>query len=140
MGNERYITVQLFKGQSRVDIRQFDKYGDKIYPTKLGVHLTATQFANLLLFIKEIDSDSREFRENKIESFKYNIGDGLFVTASNGFPVIHIRRYYQSEEMPIALPTKNGVALRYGEWDNLVKLVENVQKRIEHLETASTLF
>jgi len=118
-----------------VDFRQYVRYGEKIYPTKLGVHLTGTQFANLLLFIKEINNDSREFRENKMKSFKYNIGDGLFVTASNGFPVIHIRRYYQSEEMPIALPTKSGIALRYGEWDNLMNLIENVQKRIELLET-----
>ena len=77
----------------------------------------------------------RQIRDNKVESFKYNIGSGMFVTASSGFPVIHIRFFFQNEEMPVALPTKSGVALRYVEWDTLVKLIESVQKRIELLET-----
>src|SRR6267154_3607189 len=135
LGNERFVTVQSFKGHLKVDIRQYTKYGDKIYPTKLGTHLTETQFANLLLFIKEIDNDLRQIRDNKVESFKYNIGSEMFVAASRGFPVIHIRFFYQNDEMPVALPTKSGIALRYAEWDTLVKLIESVQKRIELLET-----
>ena len=135
LGNDRFVTVQSFKGRSRVDIRQYNRYGEKIYPTKLGIYLTGKQFAQLLHIFKGINNSVMAFHDKFLESFKFNIGDGMFVTASSGFPFIHIRLYYQNEDMPIAAPTKMGIALRFEEWETLISLVENVQKRIELLET-----
>jgi len=93
--------------------------------------MTGPQFAEFVHIFNDIDNDVKEFRNKKLDSFKHDIGDGVFVTASNGFALVHIRLYYQNEDMPIALPTKTGIALRFDEWDALVNVVENVQKRIE---------
>ncbi len=131
LGNERYISVKVFEGQTRIDIRQYNKFGEKIYPTKLGIHLTETQFANLLLFIDDIDKDVKKFQDKKVESFRYNIGDGICVSVTDGYPVVHVRLYFQNELMPCALPTKTGLALRFSEWDNLVTLAVEVQKKLE---------
>ena len=131
LGNDRYVSVKTYKDQTRVDIRQYQKYGEKIYPTKLGVHLSGEQFTNFLSFLDDISSDIQKFRDsNKTEGFKYNIGDGLYVTASDGFALVHIRYYFQNELMPFPLPTKIGLALRFSEWNNLVSLIEEVQKRL----------
>ena len=133
IGNERYVTVKSFNGQTRVDIRQYDKFGDKIYPTKSGVHLCRSQFVNLLDLEKEIDNDVSEFRNKTVESFKYHLGDEVYVTATVGFPLVHIRLHYKNEDMSVALPTKVGVALRFDEWDALVNILEKVQKLIDKM-------
>ncbi len=114
-----------------MDIRQYNKYGEKIYPTKLGIQLSGAQLANLLSFREDISNDVKEFRANKVESFKYIIGDGVHITASGEYPCIHIRFYYQNALMPFALPTKTGIALRFDEWDVLVSLIEKTQKLME---------
>ena len=125
--------VKSYNGQTRVDIRQYVKYGDKIYPTKSGVHLCSNQFVNLLNYLKDIDRDVSDHRNKNIEGFKHNLGDEVYVTASAGFPMVHIRLYYKNEDMPIALPTKVGLALRFDEWHSLVNILELVQKRIDQM-------
>ena len=127
------MTVKSFNGQTRVDIRQYQKYGNKIYPTKSGIHLSGSQFVNLLDLLKEIDQDVTEVRNKKAQNFKYHIGDEIYVTASDGFEKVHIRLYYKNLDMSIALPTKVGVALKFEEWDALLKLIEEVQERIKLL-------
>src|SRR3989442_12369542 len=102
MGNERYVTVKTFNGQKRVDIRQYDKFGDKIYPTKSGVYLCRSQFVNLLNLAKDIDNDVSEFRNKAVESFKYHLGDEVNFTVTVGFPLVHIRLHSKNEDMPIA--------------------------------------
>ena len=115
IGNERYVTVKSYKGQTRVDIRQYQTFGNKIYPTKSGIHLSGSQFVNLIDSVKEIDTDVSKVRNNEKENFKYHIGDEIYVTASDGFALVHIRLYYKDEDMTIALPTKVGIALRFQE-------------------------
>ena len=130
LGNDRYVTLQEYKGKSLVHIRQFTRFGDKIYPSPTGIHLSGEQFKNLLDIINDIDSDVRDFREKKVDSFKFHLGDNVYVSASKDYPVIHVRRYFQNELMPFALPTKTGIPLRLAEWDKLVVLMNGVKKII----------
>ena len=125
--------MKSYKGQTRVDIRQYLTLGNKIYPTKSGIHLSGSQFVNLIDIVKEIDNDVTKVRNHEMDNFKYHIGDEIYVTASDGFALVHIRLYYKNEDMTIALPTKVGLALRFQEWDTLVKLIEEVQERIKLL-------
>ena len=83
--------------------------------------------------VEEIDKDVTEFKNKKLEMFKYHLGGEVYVTANGGFPVVHIRLYYKNEDMSISLPTKVGLALRYEEWDALVKIIEDVQERMKQL-------
>src|SRR3989442_15001962 len=88
------------------------------------------QFVNLISFMADIDIDVGEYKDKKLESFEYIIGGGIHVTASNGYPVVHVRWYYQDEKMPFALPTKKGVALRFDEWTAFVKLTRSEERRV----------
>ena len=102
-------------------------------PQKAKVHLCRSQFVNLLNLAKDIDNDVSEFRNKTVESFKHHIGDEVYVTANVRFPLVHIRLHYKNEDMPTALPTKVGVALRFDEWDALVNILENVQKLVDRM-------
>ena len=131
MGNDRYVSVRDYNGETLIHIRQFKKYGERIYPTPLGVHLTIVQFTTLIDLLQEIISDVRDVQDKKVDSFKYNLGNNVFVTANKEYPVVHIRCYFQNELMPFALPTKAGIALRYSEWNKLIELVEAVKSIIK---------
>ena len=114
-----------------MQVRQYVKGGDKIYPTKLGVHLTGSQFTSLLHHLEEINIDLEAVRAKKDESFNYDLGEGLRVTASQDFPLVHIRLFFQNEFMPFALPTKAGIALKFDEWGKLVELIDQVKRGLE---------
>ena len=130
IGNDRYISVRTFNDKTRVHIRQYVKYGERSYPTPVGVYLNVTQFRNFIFFLEEIKGDVKNFRDNKLSSFKYLLGEGIHVTASEGFSLVHFRLYFQNEEMPVALPTKTGLALRFEEWDNLINVIDEVKKNV----------
>lgn len=65
IGGERFVSVGEYEGETRVNIRQYVKYGERLYPSKTGVFLTSTQFANFLLFLDEICKDIEEYKEKK---------------------------------------------------------------------------
>lgn len=112
-------------------IRQYIKYGDRIYPSPQGIRLTIIQFANLMQVLEAINKDVQDFRARRIGEFKYNIGDGVYVTAGGAFDVIHIRYYFQNDGMEHPLPSKSGIGLRFTEWEQLASLVDDVKKWIE---------
>lgn len=78
--------------------------------------------------IEEIKTDVQRMRDNKVESFKYALGEGVYVAANKEYPLVHIRYYFQTEQMSIPQPTKKGIGLRLNEWDALVSFVEEVKK------------
>jgi len=96
--------------------------------------MSPAQFEKLLENMDGIVEDFREFREQRIGEFKYDIGDGLHVTASDGFPCIHMRFYFQNAEMAFALPTKCGIALCFDEFEALINVLDQIKDRVQKLD------
>ena len=65
LGNERYVQVNEWRGELRVDIREWKD--DK--PTKKGISLTLMRWKNLVNQIEYVD----KALENKV-SYGYHIG------------------------------------------------------------------
>lgn len=128
LGNNRFVIVNRYNGAILIHIRQFEKFGEKLYPTKQGITLNTQQFRFFIDILDEINRDVQDIFNNKsLSNFKYNIGEGVYVTANVNFPMVHVRRFFQVENMPVEMPTKKGIALRLKEWDALVKFAEEVK-------------
>ena len=135
LGNERYAALQEYKGKTLVHVRQYVKYGERYYPTPLGVHLSVSHLGNLIEVLDEINRDVQDFKDKKIERFQYIIGDGVHISANKDYPVIDIRYFFQTPIMPFAHPTRKGLALRFNEWETFINFIDMVKKEIDLIKS-----
>ena len=128
LGSERYVTVKVVNRSAWVHIRQFIKHRERIYPTTLGVYLSSDQFRNLLDLIMDINYNVHKFRDGKMESFKYHLGNNVYISSGEGCHASRIRIYFQYNPKKIIKP---GIALRFSEWNKLVDLMVDIKNKVE---------
>jgi hypothetical protein len=86
----------------------------------------------LIDVLDDVNRDVQAFKDKKVESFKYNIGDGVNISTNKDYPtVVDIRYYFQTPIMPFAQPTKKGLALRFSEWEIFINFVDMVKNEID---------
>ena len=123
--NERYIQVTEWKGELRVDIREWNKE----YPMKKGVGLNLMQY-NFLAGI-EIFIDLA-LTENKEESF--HLGANVFLKVRQDNPCVDIPQYVKPSSQPESVPTKRGLCLRPSEYQTLKTRFNEIEKHLPELE------
>eukprot|EP00118_Oscarella_pearsei_P004564 m.19767 g.19767 ORF g.19767 m.19767 type:complete len:133 (+) comp27900_c0_seq2:400-798(+) len=56
LGKSRFVTVSEFRGQAKVDIRQYYNADGELRPGKAGISLTLDQYETLKKFLPKIDA------------------------------------------------------------------------------------
>ena len=123
LGNERYVQVNEWRGELRVDIRELKD--DK--PTKKGISLTLMRWKNLVNQIEYVD----KALENKV-SYGYHIGGNVHCSIGESSLCVDIRQYWKPNEEVV--PTKKGICLRPKEYERLKELMPNIGKTLPELD------
>ena len=124
LGNGRYVQVTEWKGELRVDIREWDND----LPTKKGISLNLMQYKNLLAGIETFIDPA--ITENKNESF--HLGANVFVKVRKNNPCVDIRQFWAP--LSEAVPTKKGLCMRPSEYAALKTFVPEIEKMLPELE------
>ena len=122
LGNERYVQVNEWRGELRVDIREWKDNK----PTKKGISLTLMRWKNLVNQIEYVD----KALENKL-SYGYHIGGNVHCSIGENSVCVDIRQYWKPNEE--AVPTKKGICLRPKEYNRLKELMPNTGKTLPEL-------
>jgi hypothetical protein len=130
LGNERYMFLQERDDQTFIHVRQFRKYGEKLYPTSDGIRLRLSQIVNLLPILDEINDNVKGLRNSTLENFKYGIGDGVYVTGDKKYPAVRIWYFYRKED-GTDISTRFGIALSFDEWEAFVSFASELKKRVQ---------
>jgi len=85
---------------------------------------TANRWVRFLSIASEVDKEAKELnRKTREVCYRRHIGDGFFVSVTDGFSCIGIRKYF----MPYGLsapglerPTKAGISLNLDEWRDMI--------------------
>ena len=101
LGNDRFIEVTEWKGELRVDLREWKD--DK--PTKKGISLTLMRWKNWVDYLEYADQ-ARTEKQN----YKSHLGGNVYCTITEGSACMDIRQYWKPQEEVI--PTKKGLYLR----------------------------
>ena len=126
LGNGRYVQVTEWKGEMRVDIREWDND----LPTKKGVSLSLMQYKNLLAGIETFIDPA--MKENKNEMF--NLGANVFMKVRKNNPCVDIRQFWKPPQHSEAVPTKKGICLRPSEYAALKTFIPEIEKLLPELE------
>ena len=123
LGNGRYVRVNEWKGELRVDLREWRD--DK--PTKKGISLTLMRWKNLVDQLEFVD----KVLENR-EAFELHLGGNVNLTVQEGNVCVDIRQYWKPETEVV--PTKKGLCLRPFEYKRLKELIPEIGKALPELD------
>ena len=96
--NDRFIEVTEWKGELRVDLREWKD--DK--PTKKGISLTLMRWKNWVDYLEYADQ-ARTEKQN----YKSHLGGNVYCTITEGSACMDIRQYWKPQEEVI--PTTKGI-------------------------------
>ena len=122
LGNDRYVQVTEWKGELRVDLREW--IDDK--PTKKGISLTLMRWKNWVNYVEHVD----RALEDK-EAYRGHLGGNVYCTSGEGSKCVDLRQYWKPEETVV--PTKKGLCLRPLEYDVLKQLIPEIINTLPEL-------
>ncbi|XP_053388402.1 uncharacterized protein LOC123540135 [Mercenaria mercenaria] len=101
LGNDRYVQVNEWKGEMRVDIREWQ--GDK--PTKKGISLTLMRWKN---FVDQLTYADKVLQDK--QSYWSHLGGNVYCNITENSVCVDIRQHWKPENEVV--PTKKGICLR----------------------------
>ena len=129
LGGNIYLELTEWNGSKRVDLRFWK---DATVPTKEGVSLHLDQWKALCNMSDVIDDLLTRVIEKEPVEWRYHIGNDVFVTIKAPFPFVHIRKHFIPADEWTYRPTKRGVALHFGEWKELKKIIPLLVKESQN--------
>lgn len=91
------------------------------------------RWARFVLLVNEIDDAVVRAMDEKPIQFKKHLGGKLHVSVSNDVPCIDLRKWFVSKHDNRMLPTTQGIALTYRQWDAVKQAVEQLKTEVPEL-------
>ena len=123
LGNNRYVQVCEWKGELRVDLREWNL--DK--PTKKGISLTLMRWKE---FLDQLDYLDEALKEKK--SYNRHLGGNVNVTVTENSVYVDIRQHWKPATEVV--PTKKGLCLRPKEFSLLKQLLPEINRTLPELD------
>lgn len=136
IGNNRYMPANMYKDNLKVHVREKEIGHGKLYLTRTDICFTKVRWATFLSHIDKIDRNVELLKaEQPVEYFQH-IGGG-YVTISKGVQCVNIWRHLLPLNSKKVRPTRNGIALRLGEWESLLSSIHELHEQVpEHYSTS----
>ena len=129
LGNGRYVEVKEWKGELRVDLREWEN--DR--PTKKGISLTLMHWKNLVDQIEYVDEALREKK-----SYGSHLGGNVYCNIADKSVCVDIRQYWKPQEEVV--PTRKGLCLRPDEYKRLKELLPEIGNTLPELNALVPCF
>ncbi|XP_069109811.1 uncharacterized protein [Argopecten irradians] len=122
IGKEVYVVANMFRGETLIHIRTYGKREDgTTFPTKKGIALNPTRWKRLVDRCSgTIDDTIEKVKKGELVDIKLHLGGNLYVSINSGYGCVNIRRWYMPKDEDGGLvPTRQGIALNFEQWDKL---------------------
>jgi len=128
LGNDRFLVYNKFQGTNRVHIREYGRKNGVLVASKIGVCMSPKRFATLRFRLAQIEERVKQQREGEVvgADLRIHIGGPLVVTVSQGYSCVNFRKFFYPTGQQEPIASKFGIALRYGEFEQLVARVEQL--------------
>uniref|UniRef100_K1Q7T4 Transcriptional coactivator p15 (PC4) C-terminal domain-containing protein n=1 Tax=Magallana gigas TaxID=29159 RepID=K1Q7T4_MAGGI len=63
-------------------------------------------------------------------AYKHHLEENYYMTVDNDYPVVNIRKWWMPPGNGEIVPTKNGAAITFDQWETLKELMSKVGKKI----------
>ncbi|KAK3085487.1 hypothetical protein FSP39_004116 [Pinctada imbricata] len=129
--NNRFVKVVEWKGDPRLDLREWHREGKILKATKKGISLNLTQIKALI----DILEDGIEDNRRKNQEFSWHLGANVFVSVRKDNPCIDVRLNWRPPQGKEVVPTKVGLCLRPDEYECLKDNITDIKGHLPELIT-----
>jgi hypothetical protein len=124
----RRLTMTRFHGMLRIHVREYERVGDREFPTRKGACFTPGRLKVLRGKISEIDEALRQQEVNASCNvtvgvggnssllYKAHLGAGIYASIDENFNGVSLRRHWVPIGRQEIIPTKNGIYLPASQW------------------------
>ena len=131
LGNNVWLKVSEWKGEKRVDIREYNTK----YPTKTGISLTLNRWTGLCHAVDMVDEHLTRVKKGEHVEFEFHIGGNVYVSINSPFWIVSIRQFFcPMNGANMRRPTPKGIRLKLGGWNTLKETIASVQREVPELE------
>ena len=141
LGNDYFVSGCLKNGNEvQIHIRKYQRYTEngKIFPTKKGIILSASDWLALESYVENIDEIIPNQSKLTMDR-KWYVGNDVFITQSAKFATVDLRRFWKPENAEEMAPTKSGVSLTFDKWEKLKDTIKIIREFISQLDFASVI-
>jgi hypothetical protein len=124
LGNERFVRACEWKGEVRIDIREFQNGA----PTKKDISLPLGRWKILTNDIIGID----EALEKRLEG-SLHLGGHVYCKVTENNVCVDIRQYWGPPDQDGIVPTKKGICLRPAEYVKLKESMSSIGEVVPEL-------
>jgi hypothetical protein len=128
-----FVVASEFKGKVYVHIRHHTE--NKI-PTKDGISLTLSRWKELVNVLEPIEKAVEEYPSN----FKYHLGGNHYVSITEGYERVDIRKFWLPEGGDQIKATRKGISLTFEDFGKLKDCVSTIAGHIPELEEVVPCF
>ncbi len=125
-GNVR-IQVLVYDEQPCIDIRRWSRG----YPTRKGISISPQDWVSLMASKNNLAVLIKDVKEGRQVDERLHINGSVFATVSSPSWIINIREWY--EKGGSEKPSWKGVRLRFSEWNQLLRLREDVNECMQEI-------
>ena len=128
LGDGKQCVINVFNGELRFNIRIYNTWNEKTYPTKKGVSLDIEKWKKVqYLFKDDIDQAIIDLKSRVDIKKRFHLGDNIYVTIQSGYSVVDFRRWWLPENQTEIKPTTKGCTLQFHQWDILTEFMDFVE-------------
>ena len=114
LGNNRFVRVTEWKGDLRVDIREWEQKNEKLVPTKKGISLSLQRWKLLVDCLEYIDQALTDKTD-----YKSHLGRNMYATSRPNSLCVDLRQHFLPQNQTEVVPTRKGITLRPTEYAKL---------------------
>jgi hypothetical protein len=126
---DRKFIVFHNKGESCITFEQYDNCEGTGVPKQLI--LTSHRWQQLSYKMRELTLTLNALRRGEALSEMKHLGGGYYASLSPPYMCVNIRKYHMSRYTTDLIPTQDGIALRWREWDRLSEHIDSINKRMD---------
>ena len=131
----KYVTVEVKDyGHKNIDVVLSQKVYINNLLTKKDYILPLQRWQQLMWYIDEIQQAVVDHKDGKEIHLKHHLGRNNFVQVNSGFQVVDLRQWWLPADKDQVQPTKKGIALKFDEFETLMKLKAEIEQVIPELD------
>jgi hypothetical protein len=131
----KYVMIEVKDfGHGNVEVVLSQKLYINNLLTKKDYILPLQRWQQLMFQIDDLQTAVDEHKNGKDIHFNYHLGRNNFVQVNSGFQVVDLRQFWLPEGTDRVQPTRKGIALKFDEFDILVKLKPEIEQVIPELD------
>lgn len=140
VGIGKFVTMTPYQGLYNCHVRYYDidPLTGKQYPTRKGILMAPTDFANMMKLLPKIKMEMEKKGGQEGEVNRVHVSSGIYATTKMGKTIVDFRHFFLPADSEIPVPTKRGIFLNKVEMQEMEMAFDSIRARYPEFDNAQS--